>query len=85
MREGGEISKTFTNTVYLLLSLHLKLFLTLLCRYTIIREATKPSFVRLDKRTNEELTTRTKHLCDVRKALPLHFSLCSYLSLFLFL
>ena len=31
----------------------------------MVREAKKPSFVRLDKRTNEELKTQTKYLCDV--------------------
>ena len=31
----------------------------------MVREARKPSFVRLDKRTNEELKTQTKYLCEV--------------------
>ena len=33
--------------------------------YCIVREAKKPSFVRLDRRSNEELKTQTKYLCDV--------------------
>ena len=32
--------------------------------YCMVREARKPSFVRLDKRTNEELKTQTKYLCE---------------------
>ena len=32
----------------------------------MIRETKKPSFIRLDKRTNEELKTQTKMLCEVR-------------------
>ena len=30
-----------------------------------MREAKKPSFVRLDQRSNEELKTQTRHLCEV--------------------
>ena len=37
------------------------------CRYCLVRETKKPSFVRLDQRTNEELKTQTKMLCEVRK------------------
>jgi ATP-dependent DNA helicase 2 subunit 1 len=33
--------------------------------YCLVREAKKPSFVRLDQRSNEELKTRTKQLCEV--------------------
>ena len=33
--------------------------------YALVREAKKPSFTRLDKRTNEEVNTQTKMLCDV--------------------
>ena len=33
--------------------------------YCMVREAKKPSFVRLDRRSNEELKTQTKYLCDV--------------------
>lgn len=33
--------------------------------YCLIREAKKPSFVRLDMRNNEELKTHTKFLCEV--------------------
>ena len=34
--------------------------------YTLVRETKKPSFVRLDRRTNEEVKTQTKYLCEVR-------------------
>ena len=34
--------------------------------YSMVRETKKPSFIRLDKRTNEELKTQTKMLCEVR-------------------
>ena len=32
----------------------------------MVRETKKPSFIRLDQRTNEELKTQTKMLCEVR-------------------
>lgn len=34
--------------------------------YCLVREAKKPNFIRLDKKTNKELTTQTKMLCEVR-------------------
>ncbi len=36
------------------------------CRYCLVREAKKPTFVRLDKSSNEELKTNTKSICEVR-------------------
>ena len=38
-----------------------------MCSYCMVREAKKPSFVRLDRRSNEELKTQTKYLCDVSR------------------
>ncbi|CAI8018050.1 X-ray repair cross-complementing protein 5 [Geodia barretti] len=32
--------------------------------YCLVREAKKPSFVRLDQRSNEELKTQTRHICE---------------------
>ena len=32
--------------------------------YTLVRETKKPSFVRLDRKTNEEIKTQTKYLCE---------------------
>lgn len=34
-------------------------------RYCPVREAKKPSFAQLDQRTNDELRTQTKYLCEV--------------------
>lgn len=34
-------------------------------RFCLVREAKKPSFVRLDQRNNEEVKTHTKMLCEV--------------------
>jgi len=36
------------------------------CIYCLVREAKKPTFVRLDKSSNEELKTNTKSICEVR-------------------
>ena len=33
--------------------------------YSLVREAKKPSFVRLDKSSNEELKTVSKSICEV--------------------
>lgn len=38
-------------------------------RYCMVRETKKPSFIRLDKRTNEELKTHTKMLCEVHSVI----------------
>ena len=36
-----------------------------------MRETKKPSFVRLDRKTNEEVKTQTKYLCEVCHAVVL--------------
>ncbi len=41
---------------------------TCIYRYCPVREAKKPGFARLDQRTNVELKTQTKFLCEVGHA-----------------
>lgn len=54
--------------------MHVSLLLTcsLYFSYCLVREAKKPTFVRLDQRSNEELKTQTKQLCEV-------CSICTYI------
>ena len=47
------------------------LFSSAVTRYTLVRETKKPSFVRLDRKTNEEVKTQTKYLCEVCHAVVL--------------
>ena len=45
---------------------YLLAYMYVLCvRYNLVREAKKPSHVKLDQKTNEELKTQTKLICDV--------------------
>ena len=51
-------------------------FLFMFCSFALVKEAKKPSFTRLDKRTNEEVNTQTKMLCDVSEIDVFQYSTC---------
>ena len=44
--------------------------------YVLTRAATKASYVKVDSRTNEEVKTVTKYICEVRSIVKLIFFKC---------